>query len=183
ADKWENDLRNSDIVFRRTIIGNVPSSPYYGQPVPWEVIYNGSNDATTNKANQSLCYPVSCKIATDKYTGLADGENMSNHFRDDYFIRLSETILLRAEAKQRMGNKPGAADDINLLRDRAQCTYKVTAADMDDNFNMILDELARELVYEECRWNTLLRMGGNIATTRIKKYAYWPEAQATLTFN
>lgn len=183
ADKWGADMRNSDIVFRRTFKGNVATSPYFGIPIPWSAMYNGSADANTNMNNRSLCYPVSCKIATDKYTGLADGENMSNLFRDDYFIRLSETILLRAEAKQRLGNKSGAADDINLLRDRAQCTYRVTAADMDDQFNTILDERARELVYEECRWNTLLRMGGNIATERIRKYAYWPEAKATLTFN
>jgi len=181
--KWGDDLRNSDIVFRRIFNGNVSSSPYYQKPVPWEEMYYGSADATTNNNNRSLCYPVSCKIATDKYTGLADGENMSNLFRDDYFIRLSETILLRAEAKQRSGDKAGAAADINLLRSRAKCTYLVTAADMDDNFNTILDERARELVYEECRWNTLLRMGGSIAVERIRKYAYWPEAQATLTFN
>ncbi|RQP18754.1 RagB/SusD family nutrient uptake outer membrane protein [Parapedobacter defluvii] len=183
ADKWGDDMRNSDIVFRRTFIGNVASSPYYGQPVPWDVIYNGSSDATTNKANQSLCYPVSCKIATDRYTGLADGENMSNLFRDDYFVRLSETILLRAEAKQRLGDKAGAATDINLLRERAQCGYLVTAADVDDQFNLILDERARELVYEESRWNTLLRMGGTTAVERIREYAFWPEAKATLTFD
>lgn len=173
AGQWAADMRNTDIVFRRIIIGNVPSSAYYGIPVPWSVLYN-------NKDNQSLDYPISCKIATDKYTGVADGENMSNLFRDDYFIRLPETILLRAEAKQRNGDKAGAAADINLLRDRANCTYKVTAADMDDKFNLILDERTRELVYEECRWNTLLRMGGTIAVDRIKKYAFWPEASATL---
>ena len=176
ADKWAKDMRNSEVVMRRSFKGNVKTSAYYGKRVPWTVLYN-------NKDNQSLDYPVSCKIATDKYTGLADGENMSNLFRDDYFIRLSETILLRAEAKQRNGDKAGAAADINLLRDRAQCTYMVTAADMDDSFNTILDERSRELVYEECRWNTLLRMGGTIAVDRIKKYAYWPEAQASLTFS
>ena len=173
--QWANDMRNTDIVFRRIFLGNIPTSPYYGIPVPWSVLYN-------NMDNQSLDYPVSCKIATDKYTGVADGENMSNLFRDDYFIRLPETILLRAEAKQRSGDKTGAASDINLLRDRANCTYKVTAADVDDKFNLILDERTRELVYEECRWNTLLRMGGTIAVDRIKKYAFWPEAQATLNF-
>ncbi|MEC3880484.1 RagB/SusD family nutrient uptake outer membrane protein [Parapedobacter sp. 10938] len=183
AGKWNDDMRNSDIVFRRTFIGNVPSSPYYGKPVPWEVMYNGSNDESINKANQSLCYPVSCKIATDRYTGLEDGENRSNLFRDDYFIRLSETILLRAEAKQRLGDKSGAATDINLLRERAQCGYMVTAADVDDRFNLILDERARELIYEESRWNTLLRMGGTIAVDRIREYAFWPEAEATLTFD
>ena len=183
ADKWGSDMRNSDIVFRRRFKGNVTTSAYYRKDIPWSIIYNGSTDPIVNTSTKSLCYPVSCKIATDKYTGLADGENMSNLFRDDYFIRLSETILLRAEAKQRSGDKSGAAADVNLLRDRANCDYKVTASDMDDNFGMILDERARELVYEECRWNTLLRMGGTIAVDRIKKYAYWPEAAATLTFN
>jgi hypothetical protein len=171
---YSNDMRNSDIVFRRIFLGNVTTSAYYNQPVPWSVLYDTKDD-------QSLDYPVSCKIATDKYTGIADGENLSNLFRDDYFIRLPETILLRAEAKQRSGDKAGAAADINLLRSRANCTYLVTASDVDDNFNLILDERARELVYEECRWNTLLRMGGTIAVDRIRKYAFWPEAQATLT--
>lgn len=181
AGIWGEDMRNSDIVFRRIFYGNVAPttakpSPYYQLPVPWSVMYSNDN-------NRSLCYPISCKIATDKYTGLADGENRSNLFRDDYIIRLPETILLRAEAKQRMGDKNGTADDINLLRSRSNCTYLVSASDVDDNFNLILDERTRELVYEECRWNTLLRMGGTIAVERIKKYAYWPEAKATLTFD
>ncbi len=182
-DKWEDDLRNSEIVFRRRYKGNVESSPYYKQIVPWDVMYGLDKDALTILNNTSEIYPVSCKIAVDKYTGIEDGENRSNLFRDEYAIRLPETILLRAEAKQRLGNKSGAAADVNLLRDRAQCTYRVTAADMDDQFNTILDERARELVYEECRWNTLLRMGGTIAVDRIKKYAHWPETQATLTFD
>ncbi|SDC68489.1 RagB/SusD family nutrient uptake outer membrane protein [Niabella drilacis] len=181
--KWGADMRNSDAVFRRRFKGNVATSPYFKKDVPWSVIYNGGADNTTNMNNSSLCYPVSCKVATDKYAGLADGENRSNLFRDEYVIRLSETILLRAEAKQRNGDKAGAAADINLLRARAQCGYQVTAADMDDHFDLILDERARELLYEECRWNTLLRMGKTIAVDRIRKYAYWPEAKATLTFN
>ena len=183
TDKWSADIRNTDVVYRRRFKGNVATSAYFKKDVPWSEMYNGSTDATTNANNKSLCFPISCKIATDIYTGLADGENRSNLFRDDYFIRLPETILLRAEAKQRSGDKAGAAADVNLLRSRAQCTYLVTAGDMDDNFNTILDERTRELVYEECRWNTLLRMGGTIAVDRIKKYAYWPEAAATLTFS
>lgn len=91
--------------------------------------------------------------------------------------------MLRAEAKQRNGDKAGAAADINLLRDRAKCGYRVTAADLDDSFSTILDERARELIYEECRWNTLLRMGGTIAVDRVKAHAYWPETASTLTFN
>lgn len=172
--KWEKDMRNSEAVFRRKFIANQTKSPYYGKVVPWSEIYADQN-------KKSLAYPISCKISTDKFTGLEDGENRSNLFRDEYVIRLSETILLRAEAKMRAGDLAGAASDINLLRDRAQCEYRVTPGDV--NVDLILDERARELVYEEWRWNTLLRMGGTVATDRIKKYAYWPEAQSTLTFN
>lgn len=183
AGKWGADMRNSESVFRRRFKGNVPSSPYFKKIVPWDVIYKASQGADVYRNSTSEVYPVSCKIATDKYTGVADGENMSNLFRDEYIIRLPETILLRAEAKQRLGNKAGAAADVNLLRARAQCSYMVTAADMDDKFATILDERARELVYEECRWNTLLRMGGTIAVERIRKYAHWPETASTLTFD
>ena len=182
AGDFAADMRNSEAVFRRRFKANVSTSPYYLQVVPWDVIY-GSNDEANYMNNLSSVYPISCKISTDRFTGLADGENRSSLFRDEYMIRLSETILLRAEAKQRNGDKAGAAADINLLRDRAQCAYRVTAADMDDNFDMILDERARELVYEEWRWNTLLRMGGTIAVDRIRKHAFWPVTASTLTFN
>ncbi|MDD2315009.1 MAG: RagB/SusD family nutrient uptake outer membrane protein [Proteiniphilum sp.] len=179
--KWGNDMRNSEAVFRRTFLGNVENSPYYGKPVPWSVIYKVGESQDAINAAMTQCFPVSCKIATDKYTGLADGQNRSNLFRDEYLIRLPETILLRAEAKMRNGDKAGAAADINLLRSRAQCEYLVTAADV--SVELILDERARELVYEEKRWNTLLRMGGTIAVDRIKEYAYWEDPRATLSKN
>lgn len=179
--KWANDLRNSDAVFRRTFLGNVKTSEYFGKQVPWSVIYRDGQGTDAVNAAKSQCFPISCKIATDKYTGIADGQNRSNLFRDEYLIRLPETILLRAEAKMRSGNNAGAASDINLLRKRAQCDYLVTAADV--SVDLILDERARELVYEECRWNTLLRMGGTVAVDRIKKYAYWDDPRTTLTKN
>jgi hypothetical protein len=180
--KFGADIRNSDAVFRRRFKGNVPTSEYYLKDVPWEVFYY--RDPTRSVWNSNMCHPLSCKVYTDRYVGLEDGQVRQNLFRDDYMFRLSETILLRAEAKQRSGDKSGAAADVNLLRNRARCAYLVTAADMDDNFGMILDERARELVYEEDRWNTLLRMGGTIAVDRIKKYSFYQEtAQSTLTFN
>jgi hypothetical protein len=179
--KWGDDMRNSEAVFRRTFLGNQASSPYYGESVPWSVIYREGQSQDAIDAAVTQCFPVSCKISTDKYTGIAAGENRSNLFRDEYLIRLSETILLRAEAKMRAGDLAGAAADINILRDRARCGYKVQAADV--NVNLILDERARELVYEETRWNTLLRMGGTVATDRIKQYSYWDDPRTTLTFN
>jgi hypothetical protein len=179
--KWADDMRNSEAVLRRIFIGNNPSSEYYGKPVPWSVLNREgqSQDAIDVAATQ--VFPVSCKIATDKYTGLSEGENRSNLFRDEYLIRLPETILLRAEAKWRAGDNAGAAADINLLRARAKCGYMVQSSDV--NLDLILDERARELVYEETRWNTLLRMGGTVAVERIKKYAYFDNPRATLTEN
>jgi len=180
-EKWGDDIRNSDAVFRRLFLGNVDNSEYFGKPVPWSVIYKEGQSQDAIDAAVTQCFPVSCKIYTDKYTGLADGQNRSNLFRDEYLIRLPETILLRAEAKMRSGDNGGAANDINLLRARAKCGYMVQASDV--NVDLILDERARELVYEERRWNTLLRMGGTVATDRIKKYSYWDDPRATLTRN
>jgi len=174
AGKFGADIRNSEIVIRRRFKGNVPGKDYYLKVIPWSVFYNTSE-------NSGRCYPVSCKITTDRFTGVPDGENRSNLFRDDYAVRLPETILLRAEAKQRSGDKAGAASDVNLLRTRANCSYMVTAGDMDDNFDLILDERTRELMYEEHRWNTLLRMGGTIAVDRIKKYMFWDQFRGSLT--
>lgn len=58
-----------------------------------------------------------------------------------------------------------------MLRNRSQCSYLVTAEDI--SMDLILDERARELIYEESRWNTLLRISGAYARERVKKYAYW----------
>jgi hypothetical protein len=33
-DKWSDDMRNSETCYRRIVLGNVPSSPYYRKPVP-----------------------------------------------------------------------------------------------------------------------------------------------------
>lgn len=178
-DKWNGDIRNSESVFRRVFYGNVKSSEYYGKPIPWSVLYKEDGNGVKNDAATTLLYPVSCKIGTDKFTGAEDGENRTRLFRDDYLIRLPETILLRAEARLRAGDKAGAASDINILRTRAQCSYRVTTADI--SIDLILDERARELVYEESRWNTLLRMGGTVAVDRIKRYAYWDYPRTTLT--
>jgi len=83
--------------------------------------------------------------------------------QDETYMRLAETILLRAEAKGRLGDYSGAADDINLLRNRANAKT-VSVADFGGGLNsfldFILDERSRELLVEEQRRYTLLRMGG-----------------------
>jgi hypothetical protein len=178
-DKWGDDLRNSEAVLRRVFYGNVrANTEYYGKQVPWDVLYR-VEDGKVNDAAYTELYPISCKIAADVFEGVADGEPRYYLFRDEYLIRLPETILLRAEVKWRLGDNAGAAADINLLRARAKCGYMVTAADV--NADLILDERARELLYEECRWITLLRFrDGQLAAERIKKYSYWDYPRNTL---
>ncbi len=87
--------------------------------------------------------------------------------KDWPIMRFGETYLLRAEARLRQNNVAGAADDINVLRDRAfkaarttsnnPILGRVSSANMSVDF--ILDERARELISEENRRMTLVRMG------------------------
>ena len=178
SGKWANDMRNSEAVFRRAFIGNQLGTEYYGKIVPWDVLYRKDANGIMNDNAATELFPTSCKIATDQYTGIADGQNYTALFRDDYLLRLPETILLRAEAYMRLGQNDQAASDINKLRNRAKCEYKVESNDV--NIDLILDERARELVYEENRWNTLLRIGGDVAKKRIMKYSYWDWARTSL---
>ncbi len=86
--------------------------------------------------------------------------------KDWPLMRLADAYLLRAEARVMQDNTQGAADDINVLRDRAFKEYRekedgdpqagiVSASDMTLDF--ILDERIRELVGEENRRYTLCR--------------------------
>lgn len=173
-----DDIRGSETNIRRTFYYNDPNFPdLFEKVIPQEAI---------DAANISLAgsvYPVFEKFTTDQFEGLDDGQNRSNIFRDRYAIRLPETILLRAEAYHRKGDNASAAADINLIRNRAQCSVLATAGDVDIDF--ILDERGRELFGEESRWNTLLRMGGTVAVDRIRTYAKhdWTTTSLTFDFN
>ena len=95
--------------------------------------------------------------------------------KDWPLMRLGEAYLLRAEARFRQNNLSGAADDINVLRDRAFKTAREEQGDAtlgavsssDITLDFILDERIRELVGEENRRMTLVRTG--TLGERIKK--------------
>ncbi len=109
---------------------------------------------------------------------------------DLYKIRMAETYLLRAEGYLEKGQKQLAADDINVVRERAKAT-PVTANDI--TLDYILDERARELSIEENRRKTLVRM--NKFVERVRKYnpqdgdyiqdhhKYWPIPQSEIDLN
>lgn len=169
------DQRGAEHNIIRTIIYNDSNYPdLIGKVVPQEVI-----DATNE--GRGWIFPIIFKLTTDDFVGLDQGQDRSNLFRDEYAIRLAETILLRAEAYHRKGENQNAANDLNMIRSRAQCDILVSASDVDIDF--ILDERARELFGEECRWNTLLRMGGTVAVDRIREYAMHDITRTTLNFD
>ena len=92
---------------------------------------------------------------TLKYSYCDPGYPKNNESHNDQiYMRLAETVLLRAEASLKLGESGDAADDINMLRTRANA-LPVTAADITLDF--ILEERSRELLGEEQRRYTLLR--------------------------
>jgi len=95
---------------------------------------------------------------------IPDNENapMQGGHTDWYVFRIAETYLLRAEAYFWKGDLASAAADINAVRTRAGCA-PITAGQVD--MDMILNERARELFYEEPRKTELTRIAYIFAKT------------------
>lgn len=90
---------------------------------------------------------------------------------DWYIIRLAETYLLRAEAYIWKGEWQKAANDINVIRQRANAQYLYTSSDIQtQKIGAVLDERARELYYEELRKVELTRIAITYAKTGIQCY-------------
>ncbi|TKG95897.1 RagB/SusD family nutrient uptake outer membrane protein [Puteibacter caeruleilacunae] len=88
-----------------------------------------------------------------------------------YLYRLAEVYLLRAEARFWQGDYQGAADDINVIRDRANAIYRYTAADVQNaGIGAVLDERARELYGEEFRSSELTRISIIFASSGKSAY-------------
>ena len=153
-DLWKNDwsdMRNSVYNILRTFKYTNPTSAYFGQVVT----YHPKLDTMWH------VFPYIKKIAGEALAG----NDFGRTFNDYIIFRLAETYLLRAEAYLMKGDKQNAANDINVLRTRANAPF-VSASEMDVDF--ILDERSRELVLEEPRRRTLVRTGKLVE--RVKKY-------------
>ncbi|MDF7816659.1 RagB/SusD family nutrient uptake outer membrane protein [Runella sp. MFBS21] len=173
-DVWAldpKDMRNSVHNIRRTFYYNNPADKdYFGKPIIVKKAANGNlflarNDGTlTTIAVDTLrqYYPYYRKIEGPSINNDILSGNTSKDFSR---MRVAETYLLRAEAYFRKGDLENAAKDINVVRARAKATL-ISATKVTEDF--ILDERTRELIVEEPRLRTLIRMGRLV--DRVKKY-------------
>ena len=177
---WEKgDIRNSNHNIRRILYTNKPnvSKDVWVKEIngfPYRVD-EGTEGATkvTVKTGDRCYWTVKDTLAVmyphpTKWGGYDTTDDFGWSLVKDWpLMRLADAYLLRAEARIQQNNLAGAAEDINVLRDRAFKTYraesgnaeagKVTAAQM--NMDFLLDERIRELVGEENRRYTLCRTG------------------------
>lgn len=92
---------------------------------------------------------------TLKYSFCDPGYPKNNESHNDQvYMRLAETLLLRAEAAFKRGMSGAAAEDINALRTRA---HALSVDEGDLTLALILEERSRELLGEEQRRYTLRR--------------------------
>jgi starch-binding outer membrane protein, SusD/RagB family len=86
---------------------------------------------------------------------------------DWYIFRLAETYLLRAETYYWKGELGSAANDINMVRERAGAPL-ITAGDV--TLDYIFDERARELYMEEPRHSEMVRASYIMAAENREGY-------------
>ena len=96
-------------------------------------------------------------LGANQFNGATKGTYCSNG--NMYLFRLAETYLLRAEARFYQGNAAGAAQDVNVIRSRANAKKMFATVTIGD----ICDERARELYMEEWRQPELTRISWCLA--------------------
>jgi len=98
-------------------------------------------------------------------------------YRSRYAARSSEAYLLLAEALLRSGDSAGAAAALNTVRQRANAKPFDTIT-----IDTILDERGRELLYEEFRWATLLRMKPEEWKPRMYNYGMYSARSGAVVY-
>jgi hypothetical protein len=171
---WASDLRCNNANFIKDAIYDNPASLAFGKSIN-DPAFRPTNWGTTIGGGSWRFYRWFVKATTpgDHPTGMLDptsptGFNQTNSgatFHDMYILRLSESLLLRAEAYLNLNNTTAAAADINVIRNRALAT-PCTAGEV--TIDYILDERARELALEEQRAITLRRL--NKYVERVRKF-------------
>lgn len=167
---WNTDMRNSQYNILRDRICTNPASPFFGDSVlknhlvPEQYIQNSTWGPSFLKNVPYDDYPS--QYILDQSTGLLSG-SAGKIDPENYIIRLAETYLLRAEAYIDKGDLVDAAADINVVRTRAHAT---PVSPGQANIDYLLDERARELLWEKPRRLELMRMGKLVE--RVQDYNF-----------
>lgn len=146
---------------------------YGNNPVPWNTdpFFTQSKDKRVFlRVKQSPDIPSASSsgdfgIGVYKFTAKkADGSfpatfNSAYANTDFPIFRYADAIMMRAEARFRLNNLPGAVDDINLIRRRAfgDNSGDISTAQLTERF--IINERGREFYYEGQRRTDLVRFG------------------------
>lgn len=159
-----NDMRNSKFNIKRQLYFNNPDPLFdqiRGMEVPYgeDAVFPLVDPNDPNRKDTVRVFTSDTVWRIPPYTmkwGQYDTRDEFGYgmWKDFIFMRLGETYLLRAEARFGQDNLQGAADDINVIRGRANASL-IGSGDVDLDF--ILDERARELLTEENRRMTLVR--------------------------
>ena len=163
STNWQNtpDLRRSDNnwIDNNEIYYNNPASVDYGKPLNPAYFASLSD---TIQANYAMPIYITY-VQQQNPTATPLGGN-----GDWYLFRLAEAYLLRAEAYFWKGESGLAANDINVVRERAHA-LPITAGDVSIDF--IFDERARELFGESPRHSELVRASYIMAKLNIGGYS------------
>lgn len=154
---WDNDIRNSTYNIRRVFYYTNPKSKYFGKVIE-------PKKAEIDTMQYVYPYPRKIEGKIGTFTNVSTAWS-GRTYQEFMVFRLAETYLLRAEAYYRLGNLTAAAEDINRVRSRAHAKL-IQPAEV--TIDYILDERARELIAEEPRRRTLVRL--NLLVERVRKY-------------
>ena len=134
---------------------NNKDSKYFGEPVQkaWDTDTIRDWYGWPNYKIYLLDQNAESKENSTNWNGANSSSDTPGN-ADWYCYRLAETYLLRAEAKFYKGDAAGAAQDVNIIRQRAHCQQLYTTVTIGD----IVNERARELYMEEWRYMELSRI-------------------------
>ena len=165
GEDFNKDFRNANHMVKRNFYFDNPESAYHGQIIDFSLYPPGSGRDAIRDTCQYI-YPFFMKFfdpCNVKESPATSGNGAS--YIDVYAMRLAEVYLFRAEAYILTNQNDKALEDINAIRRRANATP--ATLDM-INIDYMLDERARELYQEECRFYVLRRTGKLVE--RVRKY-------------
>ncbi|MEZ4775313.1 MAG: RagB/SusD family nutrient uptake outer membrane protein [Bacteroidia bacterium] len=157
--KYPNWIRMEDITYNAPSL-KTAGNPYYNKPL--QLYTTDGVILCSDTIRNWYDFPLYKLYIPDPQNARPSGG-----YSDWYVFRLAETYLLRAEAYTWKDDLGRAAEDVNMVRRRANAP---DLSPSEINIGTILDERARELYYEEPRNTELTRIAFIFAQTGKPAY-------------